>query len=208
MRILKRGASREPQLDACPRCGALPRGTALVAETFGSACPMCGLTLHHVDHRARGAAGGWALRKRRASSAGWAVRVRVWANASALDALLGQGFPATDSPELTLRADQLASDRTRRALSVALMALVDGAARCDGARVASAPINAAGVLAAAGPLVSLARELRTRNDPAVRGLALASVLVCDGTTSPLYNRRACSSVRDLALQARSALGAP
>jgi hypothetical protein len=36
----------------------------------------------------------------------------------------------------------------------------------------------------------------------------ASVLVSDGTTSPLYNRRACSSVRDLALQARSALGGP
>jgi hypothetical protein len=179
-----------------------------VPETFGSACPMCGSTLHAVHHTARRAAGAWAPRKRRASSARWALRLRVWANASALDALLGQGLPATDSPELTLRARQLASDRTRRALSMALTELVDGAARCDHARVASAPIDAAGVLAAAGPLVSLARELRTRNDPAVRGLALASVLVSDGTTSPLYNRRACSSVRDLALQARSALGAP
>jgi hypothetical protein len=169
---------------------------------------MCGSALRDVHHRARGAAGGWAPRKRQASSAGWALRLRVWANASALDALLAQGLPATDSPERTLRADQLASDRTRRALSMALMAVVDGAARHDGARVASAPINAADVLAAAGPLVSLERELRTRNDPVVRGLALTSVLVCDGTTSPLYNRLARSSVRDLALQARSALGAP
>jgi hypothetical protein len=139
MRILKRGASREPQLDACPRCGALPRGSAVVAEAFGSACPMCGLTLHDVHHRARAGAGGWAPRKRRASSAGWPLRLRVWANASALDALLGQGLPATDSPELTLRAHQLASDGTQLALSMALTRLVDGAARHDGARVASMP---------------------------------------------------------------------
>jgi hypothetical protein len=137
-----------------------------------------------------------------------ALRVRVWFNASALDVRLAQGLPSILSPELTLRAQQLASDRTRRALSRALTEVVDGAARSRSPRIATAPVDAAGVLEAAGPLVSLARELETKSDPAVRGVALASVLVCDGITSPLYNRRSPVTVREMAKQARSALAAP
>jgi hypothetical protein len=92
----------------------------------------------------------------------------VWLNASALDARLAQGLPPRISPELTLRAQQLASDRTRRALSRALTEVVDGAARPHNPRIATAPVDTSGVLEAAGPLVSLARELRTGSDPAVR----------------------------------------
>ena len=139
---------------------------------------------------------------------GLMLHVRVWLNASALDARLAQGLPSMTSPELTLRAHQLASDRTRRALSKALTEVVDGAARPGSPRIATAPVDTAGVLEAAGPLVSLARELRTTGDPAVRGVALASLLMSDGITSPLYNHRSPVTVRDLAQKARSALSAP
>jgi hypothetical protein len=211
MRMFKRGASRDSITHPCPRCGAR------VADAFGLVCPGCGWDLRDVYRRASGAVTGCApARSGHApasarvpvASASLALRVRVWWHASALDARLAHGLPPTISPALTLRAQQLASDNTRRALSRALTEVVDGAARSRTPRTATAPVDAAGVLEAAGPLVSLARELRRTSDPAVRGVALASVLVCDGITSPLYNRRSPVTVRDVAQQARAALAAP
>jgi hypothetical protein len=54
-------------------------------------------------------------------------------------------------------------------------------------------------------LQSLARDLMTISDPPVRGVALVSFLLCDGTASPLYNRRSPVSVREIVEQARAAL---
>jgi hypothetical protein len=121
-----------------------------------------------------------------------------------LDSQLAEGVPETKSPDLHLRARQLATDRSRRALATALTGAVDAAARPRGLWPSRAPLARAAVLEAAGPLVSLARDLRTVDEPRVRGLALASYLVTDAG-SPIYNRRSPVTVRELATRARNAL---
>lgn len=136
------------------------------------------------------------------------LRLRVWARALELDCRLAEGALPASSPELTLRAKQLASARSRRALSSGLTAAVDAAAQPKGLRTATAPIVATRVLEAAGPLICLARDLRMISDPPVQGVALVSFLVCDGTTSPLYNRDSPVTVREIAQRARSALAPP
>jgi hypothetical protein len=136
--------------------------------------------------------------------ASFALRVRVWAGSLQLDCRLAEGVRPTSSPELMLRAQQLASARSRRQLSGALTAAVDAASRPRGSWPPAAPIVATGVLGAARPLERLADDLRTISDPPARGVALVSFLVCD-PTSPLYNRHASVTVREIAERVRSAL---
>lgn len=135
------------------------------------------------------------------------LRVRVWASSLALDCRLAEGVRPTSSPELALRAQQLASARSRHQLSSALDAAVDAARRQRGPWTPKTPIVATGVLRAAEPLECLAHDLKTLSDPPVRGIALVSFLVCD-PTSPLYNRHSPVTVRDIAQRARSALAPP
>jgi hypothetical protein len=135
------------------------------------------------------------------------LRVRVWANSLQLDYRLAEGVRPTSSPELTLRAHQLASPHSRHQLSSALTAALEVASQPRRPWTTRAPIVAAAVLDAAGPLERLAHELRSLSYPPVRGVALASYLVCD-PTSPLHNRHAPITVREIAQRARSALATP
>ena len=134
------------------------------------------------------------------------LRVRVWLCALQLDRTLADGGRPDASDELALRAELLITRRSRTALSRALLDAVD-AASCPAGQPVGSPLAWAGVLDAAGPLVVLARELRRHEAPAVRGVALASWLVCDCAGSPLYDDRARVSVRAVAQEARSALAA-
>jgi hypothetical protein len=112
------------------------------------------------------------------------LRIRVWAGSLQLDCRLAEGVQSTSSPELTLRAQQLASGRSRHQLSNALTAAVD-AARCPRRPWRPAPpIDATGVLEAAEPVQRLADDLTKMSDPPVRALALVSFLVCDPTSPP------------------------
>ena len=146
-------------------------------------------------------------RARRGVLAAFGLRVRVWAGSLKLDTRLAEGARPTSSPELTLRAQQLASTRSRQQLSSALTAAVERASRPRGPWTPKAPVVTTAVLEAAGPLERLANDLRTISDPPVRGLALVSFLVCD-PTSPLYNRHSPVTVREIAERARSALACP
>jgi hypothetical protein len=130
--------------------------------------------------------------------------MRVWAGSLALDCRLAEGVPPSNSPELALRAQQLLSERSRRALSSTLIATVDTARRPRRPTSTKTPIAAAGVLEAAGQLESLAHQLVATSDPSVRGVALVSFLVCDAA-SPLYRRHSPLTVREIANRARSAL---
>jgi hypothetical protein len=132
------------------------------------------------------------------------LRLRVWASSLALDCRLAEGARPTSSPELALRAQQLAAARSRRQLSSALSAAVDTATRPHRLWTARPPIATTGVRQAAESLERLAQDLRTISDPPVRSLALASFLMCD-PTSPLYNRHSPITVREIAQRARSAL---
>jgi hypothetical protein len=119
------------------------------------------------------------------------LRLRVWAGSLSLDTRLAEGVAPTNSPELALRARQLADDRSRQALSSALTAAVRAARR-------------PAVRDAAGPLESLARDLTTIDDPCVRGVALVSYLLTD-PVSPLYSRHSPITAGEFAARARSAL---
>ena len=130
--------------------------------------------------------------------------MRVWAGSLGLDCRLAEGGAPTNSPELALRARQLVSDRSRRALAGALTDAVEVASRRRGPWAPKPTIAVAGVLDAAPVLRSLARDLMTISAPSARGVALVSFLVCD-PTSPLYNRHSPVGVVEIAARARSAL---
>jgi hypothetical protein len=132
------------------------------------------------------------------------LRLRVWAGSLKLDTRLAEGVAPASSPELTLRARQLADDRSRRALSSALTNAVQAARRPDRTWAPRAAIAAPAVRDAAGPLESLARDLTTINDPCVRGVALVSYLLSD-PVSPLYSRHSPVTLGELAARAQSAL---
>jgi hypothetical protein len=134
------------------------------------------------------------------------LRLRVWAGSLQLDCRLAEGVRSTSSPELTLRAQQLTSARSRHQLASALTAAVDAASRPRQPWKPTPPINPTGVLQAAEPVQRLADDLAKISDPPVRAVALVSFLVCD-PTSPLYNRHSPVSVREIAQRASSALGA-
>jgi hypothetical protein len=132
------------------------------------------------------------------------LRLRVWTSSLQLDCRLAEGVRPTSSPELTLRAEQLATARSRHQLSSALIAAVDAASCPQRPWKPRPPIDATGVLGAAEPLQALADDLRSIGDPPVRAVALVSFLVCD-PTSPLYNRHSPVTIREIAQRARSAL---
>ena len=139
-------------------------------------------------------------------AASWVrVRLRVWASSLELDRQLAAGVAPALTAELSLRASQLASARSQHALQVGLLAVVDAAARPNGRAAARAPVLAGRVTDAAGPLVSLARDLRVARDPPVRALAQVSLLLCDATSSPIYNRASPQSLRDLAHRTRATI---
>jgi len=133
-----------------------------------------------------------------------ALRLRVWARSLEFDRRLAEGVRPGCSPELNLRARQLLTGRSRRSLAGALRSAVDAAARPPEPFGPQMPLSAMGVLEAAEPLGVLARDLVAAPDPPVRGVALASFLVCD-PTSPLHNRHARVTVREIAERAHSAL---
>jgi hypothetical protein len=122
-----------------------------------------------------------------------------------LDRRLAEGVSPTNSHELSLRAHQLMRVRTRRALSGGLTDAVETAGRPRPLCTSAVPLVREGVLEAADALECLAHDLTTVADPSVRGVALASFLMCDGAASPLYNRRSPVTVLEIAQRARSAL---
>jgi hypothetical protein len=132
------------------------------------------------------------------------LRLRVWASSLELDCRLAEGVRPASSPELALRAQQLTSARSRDQLSSALIATIDAARRPRVPSTCKAPIVATAVLEAAGPMRRLAQDLKTIDDPPVRGVAFVSFLVCD-PTSPLYNRHSPVTVREIIQRARSVL---
>jgi hypothetical protein len=155
--------------------------------------------------RARGQAAGIAPPDgARRVAPGLGLRLRVWSDSLQLDRRLAEGVAPANSPELSLRARQLVGDRSRRELAGALTSAVQTAWHPPAPWAAAVPIAARGVREAATRLDALARDLTSNGDPAVRGVALVSFLVCD-PVSPLYNRDAPVSVAEIADRARSAL---
>jgi hypothetical protein len=128
----------------------------------------------------------------------------VWAGALELDRRLAEGVWPSNSPELMLRARQLGNARARRRLSGALIEAAAAARRAPAPWTPRVPIAAPGVREATRALERLAQDLATIREPRIRGIALASYLVCD-PGSPIYDRHAPVTVGEIAERARSAL---
>jgi hypothetical protein len=120
----------------------------------------------------------------------WVTRRQV----RELDELLARGADPIISDELSLRAGQLRSARTRGRFACALRGAVELAeAPFDPARFAPA-IRRAQVRESRDLLLELAHRVRTGGSLGVQGLAITSLLVGDGV-SPLYAKAGRGSLR-------------
>ena len=133
------------------------------------------------------------------------LRLRVTIKRRRLDALIAQGWvPATD-PALELRAAQLARPAVRATLARALrraMRAVEQRPR-GGWLGSEVPVAAAAVRECIPELRELARAL-TDIRPGVRGVAIACMLITDGS-SPLYRNAGPERLRDAVLAAHAGL---
>jgi hypothetical protein len=125
------------------------------------------------------------------------LRLRVWRKREVLDAALADGAEPTQSPELTLRAQQLVEPRKRAELATSIHALIDIADRQP--NPLQATFRPSQVQANRSSLLELAERLRGQGPHALRGLAMTARLIEDGR-GPLYPgngpRRLARAVRD------------
>jgi len=124
----------------------------------------------------------------------------------ALDVTLSQGLDPIESDELSLRAGQLRSVRTRARLACEL----EGALELSHRRsdpFSAATLRRSEIQACAPLLANLAKRLREAGPLKVQGLAITSLLVTGGA-SPLYCNAATISLEAAAVSALRALEPP
>jgi hypothetical protein len=126
---------------------------------------------------------------------GLRLRCVTWRRARELDELLARGTDPITNDELSLRAGQLGSARTRGRFACVLRGAVELAdAPFDPVRMGRPVLRRAQVLENRDHLLELADRLRASRWLGVQGLAITSLLVGDGV-SPLYSKAATSSLK-------------
>jgi hypothetical protein len=114
------------------------------------------------------------------------LRIRVAINRDALTRELATGAPAAASSELTLRAAQLSSRRSRRRLAGTWRDTTKEA-RQPAAHFAYAPIiRRRAVIDADDAINALILRLSNGEPVAAQGMAMLDRLTTDGASSPLY----------------------
>jgi hypothetical protein len=114
------------------------------------------------------------------------LRIRVAINRDALTRELATGAPAAASSELTLRAAQLSSRRSRRRLAGTWRETTKEA-RQPAAHFAYAPIiRRRAVIDADDAINALILRLSNGEPVAAQGMAMLDRLTTDGASSPLY----------------------
>jgi hypothetical protein len=113
---------------------------------------------------------------------GLLLRMRVWFKGFELNAALAGGADPAQSPELTLRAQQLAARKKRNQLAKAINDLIEIADRHSRATLVTpyAPFRPKQIQANRSLLLELARQLRGYKPAALRGLALTALMIEDG----------------------------
>lgn len=135
------------------------------------------------------------------------LRWLTWRQARELDEQLARGTDPISSDELSLRAGQLGSDRSRRRFACVLRGVVELADfPFDPVRIGPPVIRRAVVQENRRLLLELADRLRAGGSLGVQGLAITSLLVGDGV-SPLYSRAARGSLKESISRALLALDA-
>jgi hypothetical protein len=136
------------------------------------------------------------------------LALRVLLEQPSLDAQLAAGVDPVTSPELALRAGQLAGRRRRTRYARSLRRATAAAETPQTARVPARgpaiPVCRIAVLAARAELLALADDLVELPHARPRGVALTLQLLCDGG-GPLYRPWRSEDLREAAEQARAAL---
>lgn len=155
---------------------------------------------------------------RSASSAGLRLRLRVWRRSVHLDRALAEGRAPSHCAQLELRAQQLASARIRWGLARAFRAVAASTERTSAVPtlaplilvpLIASPHDAPTPIAAANALLDLADALTEPGCTSVQGIARASWLLCDVTSSPLYARLPVRTLQRIVGETIAALhGAP
>lgn len=153
-----------------------------------------------------------------ASSAGPWLRLRVWRRSVQLDRVLAEGSPPADCAQLELRVQQLASARVRWALARAFRAVAGGTERPSTVPTLApliivpplaSPRDGSRPTPAANALLDLADALTEPGCTSAQGIARASWLLCDVTSSPLYARLPARTLQRIVFETITALhGAP
>jgi hypothetical protein len=140
---------------------------------------------------------------------GLTLRCRARLRASALDAQLARGDDPVASDELSARAGQLQSPRTRSRLAIGLRGAVEIAHRPPDGFSAGLSIRKVRVRACQLVFAELAERLGDEGPLGVQGLAIASLLISDGD-SPLYSEAgpALLGTAHAALEALTPYAAP
>lgn len=135
------------------------------------------------------------------------IRLEALVRRAALDAQLAEGRNPHTSPQLELRAAQLTERAARRRLSAAFRALVEEAEWPVRRRGLSpkVPLNRRAVLDCRSQLEALADRLVVAEHPRPRGVAIARLLLVDGT-GPLYLRSRADQLIHVIDTAERALG--
>lgn len=133
------------------------------------------------------------------------LRMRVAASRAALTRQLAAGADPSSSPELSLRAEQLTSDKERKVLARSLRRTITEARQPSLTRVQGTLLRRRAVLEALEPLDIVIKRLVSPEPVAPEGMAIVERMITDGTWSPLYTAVAPGALRRLLVLANAAL---
>jgi hypothetical protein len=125
------------------------------------------------------------------------LRVRVGWKASNLDRQLAEGLDPARSPELSVRARQLTSERRRADFAQELESLVRDVHSSWRPALEAVPLQRTAIAASAGDLLDLATVLRSQARCRPHAAGTVSFLLRDAA-SPLYYTDARATPADLA----------
>jgi hypothetical protein len=109
----------------------------------------------------------------------------VWLRRGSLDRSLAAGKDPGASPELSRRARQLTSRRSRAGLAASIRNLLEAAEERPRGFTSAVPIQRREVLRERQMLLQLAADLESDDELYARGIALAERILIDGG-SPVY----------------------
>jgi hypothetical protein len=133
------------------------------------------------------------------------VRAYVVTHRRSLTHELSEGATPASSPALTLRAEQLTSERTRRSLARVLRHTVHEALYPVPRRASFGLVRRSAVIDAKDAIDILVKRLRSPEPIAPEGAALIERMLSAGAWSPLYRAGPAGALRRLVVLATAAL---
>jgi hypothetical protein len=133
------------------------------------------------------------------------LRAYVVTHRRSLTLELSEGANPASSPGLTLRAEQLTSERRRRSLARVLRHAVHEALHPIPRRASFGLVRRSAVIDAQDAIDILVKRLRSPEPIAPEGIALIERMLSDGAWSPLYHAGPAGALRRLVVLATAAL---